>query len=307
MSLRDNIANRLGLVPLSELQLERAANEAVQETFQQQILQMRKELSKLQTVRSFQAAVVNRLTSDWLSTQSSIDADIRSGLVAVRSRARDLVQNNDYAKGYIRNLRINVVGPYGFQMQMNVRKANGDPDDDVNERIQDGWEEFCQRQHCSVDGIASFRGIQDLLIQHAGRDGEALLRPVQMKGSKFGIQLQVVEPEALNEQYNERLSNGNIVKMGVEVNEWRRPVRYYLRKSNPLLELYGGITMGTDHHILPASQIMHGFDREFTNQTRGISWMVQTMFTLRMLGAFEEATVTAARVGASKMGFLVRK
>jgi lambda family phage portal protein len=242
--------------------------------------------------------------ADWTSSLTSINADIRSGLVPVRARARDLAQNNDYAKGYIRNCRVNIVGPRGFKLQMNVRTRDGKVDRDTNRMIQDAWEEWSQREHCSVDGMSSMRAIQDLLIQHASRDGEGLLRPVFRKSAKYGLQLQVIEPEVLDETHNQRLRNGHIVKMGVEVDEWRRPVAYYLRKYTPELEVYGIISQSRDHIVLPAKELFHGFDREYTNQTRGISWLAQTMYTLKMLGGFDEATIVAARLGASKALFL---
>jgi lambda family phage portal protein len=259
--------------------------------------------------RSYAAAAINRLTNDWLSTITSIDADIRSGLVTVRERARDLVKNNDIAKAYIRSMRVNVVGSNGFTLQMNVRKAS-DPkesDDDMNARIEDGWLDWAERQHCSVSGEYSLRGIHDQLIQYNGRDGEGLQRVVHMKSSKYGLQLQVVEPEALDETKIERLRDNAWIKMGVLVNEWRRPLAYYLRKNNPELELYTGYNVSGDHVIVPAKDLLHAFDREYVNQTRGISWMVQSMIRMKMLSGYEEAAVINARVAASKMGFFSDK
>lgn len=262
---------------------------------------------KHQARRTYQAAAISRLTSDWLSVMTGVDADIRSGLVTIRERARDLVKNNDIAKAYVRAMRVNVVGPDGVTLQMNVRKANGDSDDDVNNRIEDGWLEFSERQHCSVSGQYSLRGIHDQLIQYSSRDGEGIQRLVKNKASKYGVQLQVIEPEALDELKSEKLSGNKWVKMGVLVNEWRRPLAYYLKKSNPEMELYTGYSSSGDHVIVSAQDIMHGFDREYANQTRGISWMVQTMVRMKMLSGYEEAAVVNARAAASKMGFFSDK
>jgi lambda family phage portal protein len=257
--------------------------------------------------RSYAAANINRLTADWLSSITSVDADIRAGLVTIRERARDLIKNNDIAKAYVRSMRVNVVGPDGLQLQMNVRKANGESDDDVNNRIEDAWLEWSERQNCSVSGQYSLRGVHDQLIQYNSRDGEGMQRIVRSTGSKFGIQLQIIEPEALDERKIEKLSETRWIKMGVLVNEWRRPLAYYLKKSNPELELYTGYTATNDHLIVPASELMHGFDREYVNQTRGISWMVQSMVRMKMLSGYEEAAVINARAAASKMGFFSDK
>ncbi len=68
--------------------------------------------------RAYAAAGMNRLSGDWLTTATSIDHDIRSGMVAVRFRARDLSQNSEFAKAYLRAVRKNVVGSEGFALQV---------------------------------------------------------------------------------------------------------------------------------------------------------------------------------------------
>lgn len=257
-------------------------------------------------MRSYVAAQVNRLTADWTSYHQSIDSDIRQALVIIRERARDLVKNNEYGKAFLRALSTNIVGPNGFTLQMDVKNPDGNPDDPANDRIEDAWQDWCQRQHCSVSGQYSFRAVCDQLIRYAGRDGEALLRPVFNKQSKYGLQLQVIEPESLDEQYSTLLTNGNIIKMGVEVDAWRRPINYYIKKIDPLMEIYVGTSIARDYHKIPASELIHGFDREYVNQTRGISWLVQSLFRMKQLSGYEEAVVINARASAAKMIFLTR-
>jgi len=58
---------------------------------------------------------------------------------------------------------------------------------------------------------------------------------------------------------------------------------------------------------IPASEIIHPFITDRIAQTRGTPWMVSAMTRLQMLGSYEEAELTAARVAASKMGFLVKE
>jgi len=85
---------------------------------------------------------MNRLSGDWLTTATSIDHDIRSGMIAVRSRARDLSQNSEFAKAYLRAVRKNVVGSEGFALQ--VRSVNYDngkavPDRVANSKLEAGF------------------------------------------------------------------------------------------------------------------------------------------------------------------------
>jgi hypothetical protein len=55
---------------------------------------------------------------------------------------------------------------------------------------------------------------------------------------------------------------------------------------------------------VPAEDVMHVFIPEFAEQVRGVPWMYAALLNLVHLGAFEEAAVIAARIGASQMGFI---
>ena len=65
--------------------------------------------------RSFAAGNISRLTSDWIFYPTSADSDVRAGMQVIRSRARELTQNDPYAKAYLRACRKNIVGSDGFR------------------------------------------------------------------------------------------------------------------------------------------------------------------------------------------------
>src|SRR5260370_232257 len=87
--------------------------------------------------------------------------------------------------------------------------------------------------------------------------------------------------------------------MGVEVDQWGRPVAYHINLKHPS-DLGGSLL----RERIPADQILHLYDPERINQTRGISWFDRWMVELRMVGGYVEAELVAARTGAAKMGFL---
>ena len=58
--------------------------------------------------RAYSGAMVSRLTSDWMSTQASADAEIRGNLRRLRDRSREMVRNNPYARQAKRTTQINV-------------------------------------------------------------------------------------------------------------------------------------------------------------------------------------------------------
>lgn len=257
--------------------------------------------------RAYAAASMNRLSGDWLTTATSIDHDIRAGMVAVRSRARDLSQNSEFAKAYLRAVRKNVVGSEGFALQVkavNYENGKAVPDRVANSKLEEAFYNWGMPETATVTGKISFRKAQEVLIETVARDGEAFVRLIRGKNlNRFGFSLQLIEPDWVDEKYNAELRNGNLIRMGVEINQWRRPVAYYVSTRNNTLDLYGTIIPTEPYVRVPASDMIHLFDPERADQTRGISWMAPAMVGLHNLKGYIEAAVINARVGASKMGF----
>ena len=135
------------------------------------------------------------------------------------------------------------------------------------------------------------------------RDGEILIRRVRAAGiNRFGYALQLIEADHLDERYNDTLTNGNRVKMGVEFDSWNRPVAYHIFKTHPGDTMYADVSYGERERI-PADEIIHLYIRERVSQSRGLPWMHASMTRMNMQGGYEEAELVAARIGAAKMGF----
>jgi len=259
--------------------------------------------------RSYKAGRMNRLTNDWITAKSSINKEIRSDINAVRNRARDLWKNNDYIRGYANHNRANVVGAEGFNLQVKSKDKDGKDDETSNKKIEAAFKEWCKKQYCTMSGTLSFVRVQWLLANQLERDGEFLVRKIAgPKVNKFGFSLELIEPDALDERFNTTLSNGNTVIMGVELNEWKRPVAYWLKNMDGKYELTGVYGFGLDPKYnltrVKADEIIFGFDPEHTNQVRGMSHLAQSMITLHNLEGYTEAAIINARAGASKMGFI---
>lgn len=68
----------------------------------------------------FSGGLNNRLTSSWLLSGLSADAEIRTHLFTLRNRCRDLERNNDYARGFGEDVEANVLGSEGVVLQMKI-------------------------------------------------------------------------------------------------------------------------------------------------------------------------------------------
>lgn len=253
--------------------------------------------------RNYAAASKGRLFGDFSGSNRSADSEIRWALNELRNRSRDLERNNEYFRRYLQLLRTNVVGERGFRLQVRARDANRNVDTLGNQIIEDAWAAFGRKGSPTVDGKMSLIDLQNHIITATARDGEVFLRIVKGNFLKHGIALQIIEPDRVDEQMNERYRNGNEVRMGVEVNEYHRPVAYHVLQNHPGDYDYVTLATGKKRVRIPASEIMHIFRIERSGQTRGVPWSTAAITSLKMLHGYREAELVAARTAASKMGF----
>lgn len=266
--------------------------------------------------RGYAGADFSRLTNDWLATLSSEDAEARKSLFTLRNRVRDLCRRDDYAKRFLTLCETNIVGPNGIGLQMDVtdRRVNGDnksilvPDEIANDLIEDAWKDFSLPENFTVTGQLARQQVEGLVAKTTARDGEYLIRLIRGKaaGNDYNFALQPLEADHLDHELNQKLPNGNQVRMGVEFNVWRKPVAYWLLTEHPG-DAFFFSQAGVQRIRVPADEILHGFIPFYFQQSRGIPWFHTAMTRMHQLNGYEEAELCAARAAASKMGFFVRK
>lgn len=257
--------------------------------------------------RSYAAAQVNRLTQGWSAVTSSANADIFRSLDVLRARSRGLALNDEYVKHWLRLVRTNVVGPGGFRFQAQVMLSPGVPDRLANQALEQGWTRFCAV--ADVTGRQNFTGMCQTAATTAARDGEILWQFVRGAdaGNEFGLAIKALDVNRIDTNLNRPAGEGvTQIKMGVELNAYGRPIYYWLRVRNP-----GDVFNGAEgqilatHQRIPAADIIHAFIVDDPEQVRGVPWSHAAMLRLNNRGAYEEASIIAARTAAEKMGFFV--
>ena len=121
--------------------------------------------ARRQAVRNFDAAKVSRLLANWGTASTSIDEDVKGGLTPLRARSRDLCQNNDYGKKFMKLLAANVVGSAGIRLQSKAMRpaepgAQTTLDTLANAKIESAWQKWCRQEFCTVTGKLSFVDVQ---------------------------------------------------------------------------------------------------------------------------------------------------
>ena len=238
-----------------------------------------------EALRNYDGARRDRFGS-WVppmkSTPEQTDAPYRNIL---RGRARGLERNNDQTQSAIKNLKRNAVGS-GIKMQPKTKS------DKLNERILDLWQDWIKKENCDITGGCNFYKLQKMFALRVLCDGEIFgLFSLNGKG-EVPLQIQLIEPDLLAEEVIRYDSGLNIVHGGVEVDDYMRPVAYHFR-LDPLR---------WDVIRVPASEVLHSYDKSRPQQVRGISQLSSPMERISNLGEYVDSELKAARSAAAHTG-----
>lgn len=252
-----------------------------------------------------QGAQAGRLTADWSVADLAIDEKIRRDLKRLRTRARDLAQNNVYNRRFNKLLQTNVVGPRGIRLEMDLRDRRdpAEPDRVGNATVEAAWAKWSKLGRPTVDGQLNLIDVQKLIVTTAATDGEIILRKRANVDNGFAAALQVIDADHLDHQLNRNLPDGNQIRLGIEYDRDQRPVRYWFKRWRDGDVLPTGF-QGNQWQSVPADEIIHFYERLTNRQSRGIPWVNAALIQLRHMDAYREAAIVAARTGASKAGFI---
>ena len=177
----------------------------------------------------FAGGAINRLTSSLASWSGSVNADLDGALPVLRARARHLAANNEHGKRFLTLCATNIVGRQNPRLQVRAMRDQRDPnkpttlDKAANETIEGHWDKWGRT--CDLSG--RHKTLYSLLrttVKGVARDGEAIIRVVRNRSLPYGMALQLLESDRLDEGLNARLDNGNVIRQGVEIDSALRAV-----------------------------------------------------------------------------------
>lgn len=259
------------------------------------------------STRLYAGAEISRLTNEWSPINTSGDAELITSMRLLRARSRQVCRDNEHAKNALRIVAGNVINT-GIGLQATIATAGGKLIDRINSQIEDSFETWKDAKICHVAGKLHFHDIERLAMMAIVRDGEVLIRKVKQAfgdGNKIGFALELIEADRLIDNYSQATApgTGNAIRMGIEVDEWLRPVAYWLYPTHP--GDYQFATFQPSRYIrVPANEIIHLYLIDRWPQTRGEPWFHAALKRLHNAGGYEEAEIVAARGSASIMGFI---
>mgnify|MGYP003635987491 CR=1 FL=1 len=250
--------------------------------------------------RSYQGADSGRLESSWSRSPTSADAEVYKGVRALRARSREERRNNPVITRYMALLGSNVVGPRGIVMQSQGKSTKTKPDIEGNDAIEKWWREWGKT--CDVTRRLSWVQMQTQIIQGMAEDGEVFVEKVP---GLDGLKLLLIDPELISIDHHAELNGGGYIRMGIEYTTDGAPSAYHVRKKQAANSVISdGYSFGQgDYRRVPADQMLHLFVPDRVGQSRGVPWTASVLWRLKMHAGYTDAAVTAARVGAAKMGF----
>lgn len=255
--------------------------------------------------RMYAAAQMNRLTSDWTALNTSADSEIVTSLRLLRARSREMVRDNAHARNAVRIVQNNVVGTgIGFQSQ--VTTAGGKLIDRINNQIEEAWEKWCAKKTCHTAGLLGMPDLLRLAVGQLVEAGEVLIRKVKQPfgGGKIPFALEVIEADRLMDQWQTaQAPNGNAIRMGVEIDQWGRPVAYWLYPTHPGDYQFRSFEPSKFVRV-PAEEMLHLYIIDRWPQTRGVPWFHAVLRRLNDMKGYGEAEIVAARASANIVGFI---
>lgn len=247
--------------------------------------------------RNYDSGDNGRLNAGWTAVNASAEQTNQPYRDTIRARARDLERNSDIAEAIISPFERNVVGT-GIIAQAKVRNSKGEEDERTNQKIEEVWNRWQRKENCDITGQQSFSELQAMAIRRVLVDGGIIFVKCYVNG-RFCLQAREVDD--LDTSYSTVADkSGNAVVNGIELDQYRKPVAYYLKKYTP-----DGYWAGESEKI-PASRIIYLWKKQRPTQVREISQLAKTIGRVRDVNEFVEAVSVKERILACLAVFITK-
>lgn len=229
------------------------------------------------------------------------------GAVAIRTQVRQMVRNNDLARGILRTMVNNVVGPNGIGIEPQPRNSDGTINEEYASALRNAWREFCLRPE--VTGRHSMAKVQRMMATAWLRDGEAFAQELTgniaglTHASKVPLSLEMFEADLVPFDYQNTFPTGGSIEQGIERDAWGKPRAYYVYKKHPA-EGVGVVYGSGDLKRVLAERVHHIASLDRIGQMRGVSEFASIITRLEDIKDYEESERIAAKIAASLTAYV---
>jgi len=253
------------------------------------------ELAKAANPRaSYEGAEPSRLRKFRRETATANELVKKAG-ASLRAQARYLERNHDIARGALRVLVNNVVGPSGIGCEPQPRRLDGSIHTEYAAALREAhrdWERWPE-----VTKRMGWSKVQRMVCRAWLRDGECFAQrlagpvPLLDHGTRVPYSLELLEADMIPADYD----SGDSVRQGVERNAWGQPRAYYAYKVSPD---EARIAVAAQLKRIPAERMFHIFASDRIHQIRGVSEFASVITRLEDIKDYEESERVAAKIAA---------
>lgn len=254
----------------------------------------------------------------WTPQLTSADRAMLPEKASAEGRARDMVRNNGYARGAVQNQKDRIVGPY-YKLQLQpLYKLLGITADEAfkwSGEVEVAFHAYADDPDCWIDA-ARKRTFSQIIRQAVATEfvqGEAVeIRRWRPSPVGYATCFQSIAPERVSTptiaglpqlSQEAQLDNGNRVRAGVELDGFGAEVALHIAVSHP--RDVGGATKEqkwdrvTIFNEFGWRQVIHLFDPEESDQTRGFSAMASTLQKLKMMDMQEDLELQLSQLSTA--------
>lgn len=243
----------------------------------------------------------NRINSGWCAVNTPAEMTNQGERDNIRARTRDLERNANIAEAIISAYERNIVGT-GLTLQAKITDEKGEEHDELNEKIEKLFKKWCKKEHCDITAQQSFKELQTVAVRRIKVDGGILFVKVYDSLGEFSFKLQAREVDDIDSSIYQSGGNGkNRIINGVEIDDFNKPVAYYIRNTTP-----DGLYMSRGIRI-PAENVIFLFRKKRPSQIREISELAATAGEVKNVNEFVEAISIKERILACFSIFIKRQ
>lgn len=250
--------------------------------------------------RSYDAGRTDRNNSGWIPVNAPAESINQSQRDRLRARARDLERNADIAESIVLAYERNVVG-LGMQVQAKPFKKDGTEDEELAKKMEDVFYDWTAAENCDISGEYFFEEMQAMCLRRMIVDGGILAvmsdNPYSKNALPFMLQLREVD-EIDGNKFDYQYKNGNRIINGIEVNQYNKPVAFWLKTITP-----DGLQLGESKRV-PAERVIYLRMKSRPSQIREISQLSSTADRIRDVNEYSEAVSIKERVLACLSVFI---
>lgn len=260
-------------------------------------------LNKVSAAAAHDAATPGR-SRKFYADRLSPNHIVHQSANALKAQARHMERNNDLARGILRTMTNNIVGPGGIGIEPQPRRKDGSIHQEYAAALLAAHRAW--RAAPEVTGLHTDAAMQRLACRTWLRDGEVFAQeligaiPGLTHGSAVPYSLELFESDLVPITHDV----GERIRQGIERNAWGRPIAYYSYKGHPLEGTLPGLLGTADLKRIPAERVLHVALRDRIGQMRGITEFASVIARLEDIKDYEDSERVAAKVAANLTAYV---